>query len=134
MAELIGSSSGREKELLTAGMMGQKLKAEGSREQGTAAAYFEQLSKAGLTVEPTLAADDPKLAPLQEMSFDAFVKITAKRIVGSGEMSVEQTAAELGQPQATTAAFEAWSERVCRDAEVGLSYTAALQAEIEKLS
>lgn len=132
-AELIERSTGRAREVLEAGAMGNQLKA-GAGAHGDMAAYFKQLSKAGLTAEPTLAAGDPKLAPIDGLSFEAYVKIAAAYVIGAAEGPVEAAGAELGEPKATTAAFEAWGDRVTSDAQVGLSYTAALQAEVAKLS
>ena len=100
--------------------------------QFDAAAHMERLAAAGLVSQPSLDASDPRLAPVEGMPFDAYVKLVARSISEpTDEAGLEARGVELGMaPGATQRAFELWGQRVVSDQELGAHYTAVLQAEV----
>lgn len=101
------------------------------REPPDLAAHMRQLAHAGLVCQPTLEADDPRLRPVDGMSFDVYVRLAAKSITDPATGILESRGIDLGMSPGTTGpAFEKWSNKVVSDAELGIHYTALLQAEI----
>ena len=104
----------------------------GAAEGFNAADHMERLAQAGLIAQPSLAASDPRLEPLEGMSFDVYVKLVLSSIrEPTDEDGLEARGAELGMaPGATRSAFEQWGQKVVTDPELGIHYTAVLQAEL----
>ena len=104
----------------------------GQAEGFDAAAHMERLAAAGLVSQPTLDAADPRLAPVEGMPFDVYVKLVARSIKDpTDEAGLEARGAKMGMaPGATRGAFELWGRRVVSDQELGGHYTAVLQAEV----
>ena len=104
----------------------------GQAEGFNAAAHMERLAAAGLVSQPSLDSSDPRLEPVEGMPFDVYVQLVARSIrEPTDEEGLEARGAEMGMaPGATRGAFEAWGQRVVADPELGVHYTAMLQAEI----
>ena len=104
----------------------------GASEGFDAAAHMERLAAAGLVSQPALDPSDPRLEPVERMSFDVYVKLVASSIKDpTGADGLEVRGVELGMaPGSTGRAFELWGQQVVSDPELGVHYTAALQAEV----
>jgi hypothetical protein len=104
----------------------------GAAEGFNAADHMERLAQAGLIAQPSLDGSDPRLAPLAGMPFDVYVKLVAGSIrEPTDEDGLEARGVELGMaPGATRSAFEQWGQKVVSDPELGVHYTAVLQAEM----
>ena len=82
-------------------------------------------------MQPTLDPGDPRLEPIDGMSFDVYVELAAGTIQNGSSEGLESAGAALGMPSGTTEpAFEAWGQRVVADHELGTHYTALLQAQL----
>ena len=104
----------------------------GASEDFNAAAHMERLAAAGLVSQPTLEPSDPRLEPVDGMPFDAYVKLVASSIKDPMDAEgLEARGVELGmEPDSTRRAFELWGQKVVSDPELGVHYTAVLQAEV----
>ena len=83
------------------------------------AAHMRALADAGLIMKPCLDASDPRLQPVDGMSFETYVELVAASIAGAS-----------GGEETTEPAFEKWSNKVVSDQELGVHYTAVLQAKL----
>ena len=97
-----------------------------------AAAHMQHLAQAGLVAEAALEPGDARLEPIDGMSFVVYVKLAAGAITEpTDEAGLEARGRELGMaPETTTPAYELWGQKVVSDPELGMHYTAALQAEV----
>ena len=97
-----------------------------------AANHMERLAAAGLVMQPSLDASDPRLAPVEEMPFDVYVKLVSRSVKEpTDEDGLEARGVEMGMaPGTTQRAFELWGQKVVSDQELGAHYTAVLQAEL----
>jgi hypothetical protein len=97
-----------------------------------AAAHMERLAQAGLIAQPSLEPSDPRLEPIEGMPFDTYVKLVAASISEpTDEDGLEARGVAAGMaPGATRHAFELWGQKVVSDPELGVHYTAVLQAEL----
>ena len=97
-----------------------------------AAAHMERLAAAGLVMKPALDASDPRLAPVEGMAFDVYVKLVARSVKDpTDEVGLEARGVEMGMaPGTTQRAFEVWGQKIVSDQELGAHYTAVLQAEV----
>ena len=104
----------------------------GTAEGFNAADHMQRLAQAGLIAQPSLDASDPRLAPVEGMSFDVYVKLVASSISApTDEAGLESRGVEMGMaPGTTRGAFEQWGQKVVSDQELGGHYTAVLQAEL----
>ncbi len=97
------------------------------------AAHMRALADAGLVMKPSLDPSDPRLQPIDGMTFEAYVELVAGNVAGASDGDLEAAGAALGMaPGATTPAFENWSNKVVGDQELGVHYTAALQSRLAK--
>ena len=83
------------------------------------AAHMRALADAGLVMKPCLDPSDHRLQPIDGMSFEAYVELVAGSIGGSS-----------GGEETAEPAFEEWGNRVVSDQELGVHYTAVLQARL----
>ena len=104
----------------------------GASKDFDAAAHMERLAAAGFVSQPSLDPSDPRLEPVEGMPFDVYVKLVASSIRNpADEDGLEARGVEMGlAPGTTQRAFELWGQKVVSDGELGVHYTAVLQAEI----
>lgn len=104
----------------------------GTTEGFNAADHMERLARAGLIAQPSLDDSDPRLEAVDGMQFDVYVKLVVASIKQpTDEEGLEARGVELGMaPGTTRGAFERWGEKVVSDPELGVHYTAVLQAEM----
>lgn len=104
----------------------------GAAEGFDAAAHMQRLAAAGLVSQPTLEPSDPRLQPVEGMPFEVYVKLVASSIKDPTDAEVlEARGVASGMaPGSTRRAFELWGEKVVSDPELGVHYTAVLQAQV----
>ena len=104
--------------------------ASGTAQGFDAAGHMERLAQAGLIAQPSLEPSDPRLEPVDGMSFDVYVELVVASISEqTDEAGLEARGVEHGMaPGTTRGAFEKWGEKIVSDPELGVHYTAVLQA------
>ena len=104
----------------------------GTAEGFDAAGHMERLAQAGLIAQPSLDGSDSRLEPVAGLPFDLYVKLVVASIrEPTDEAGLESRGVAGGMaPGTTRGAFQKWGERVVSDPELGVHYTAVLQAEM----